>query len=210
MLLGHLARQKRFPLRSKDLGQLVDETRKSHWGIKKDKGNIDPRECPESGLAGGAPGRQEALEMKPAGREPGDRQGSQDGGRTRYGRDPEAGLMHGRDEPATRIAQKRRSRIRNQGQPLAPYQALDQKGNALLLIVGMAGDEWYMEVEVSHELAGVAGILGHDPVRGTKDLEGTWTKVIQLADRGRDNGQLPRFIPLRQSVGKLRQWDTSP
>ncbi len=66
-----------------------------------------------------------------------------------------------------------------------------------------------MEIEMGQKLSGASGVLGHNPVRGPENLEGAWTEIIQMADRGCHNGQLSGSSLLGQSLRKLRQWTTS-
>lgn len=111
MLLGHLTCQECFPVWPEDSGQLVHQTFETHGRIKENQRNVDSGKCPQAGLTDRAPWGQKTLEMKPGGWKSRYRQGSQDGRRTRYRRDPEPGLVCGRNKPATRIAQEWSSRI---------------------------------------------------------------------------------------------------
>lgn len=164
MYLGEFARNKRRSIRTRDLLEITQERTQSVRRLIEDEDLFFLSQALEALLPPASPWGQEPLEMEGAPRKPRHRKrrDQRRGTRDRRNRDPRP--VRRIDEPLARITHEWGSGIGDQGQVLAR----DQRGHELRhtggFIVGVTGHERNMDVEMGEEFAGVACVLGHDPV----------------------------------------------
>ncbi len=167
-------------------------------------------EClqPPTAIAGTP--RQEALEHESIGRESGEDEGGDRGGRTRDDAHVDAVLHRELHDPVPRIRDARHPPVRDYGDVLAGLETSDELGRAFLLVPLEHGHQRLPDVEATEQSAAAPRVLrGHERDRRQR-LARSFREVTQVPDRRADEVEdaahgpmVPRSPP--PTMGRMAQ-----
>ena len=129
--------------------------------------------------------RQEAFEEEPVGRKPGDAERHQHRGGAGRGRHRVAGLARLAHELEAGIGDQRRAGVRDQRDPCAARELLQQERTRGLGVVVVIGSKGYFYTVMIDKPAAHPRVLAGDEVAAREDFERAQRYVAQVSDRRR-------------------------
>ena len=138
-------------------------------------------------------GRKKPFENEAVARQTGHGQGRDRCARAGHRRDQDAGFAGRAHESKARIADQRRAGIGDQGDVTALQQILDQACRLLALVVFVQGDGPRPTADAGQQRSTVARVFRRDQRDLAQDFGRPAGKVIEIADRRRNDPEAARL-----------------